>query len=216
MKANIEFSRIVSKFLIDKDRAGSLRVNSQMYMNLTLHLLKFLSDRCVYNPHTLIHTNTNAWFHSRRFVDIVDVNTVIPKESTTYYEVGKLGFNLLPILLPRIRALGGFKAREVIAFLRSQPRSPFPLIKDDPLESQKVKAAQAIKDFLKVWFSLTLLVFSGADNSQSDSDEAVYSGLFQIYPLAGLVATINDVINYFWRPWVLRPNSELLGTNSEK
>ena len=60
MKANIEFSRIESKFLIDKDRAGSLRVNSQMYMNLTLHLLKFLSDRCVYNPHTLIHTNTNA------------------------------------------------------------------------------------------------------------------------------------------------------------
>jgi len=45
MKANIEFSRIVSRFLIDQDRAGSLRVNSQMYVNLTMHLLKFLSDR---------------------------------------------------------------------------------------------------------------------------------------------------------------------------
>ena len=30
MKANIEFSRIVSKFLIDQDRAGSLRVNSHI------------------------------------------------------------------------------------------------------------------------------------------------------------------------------------------
>jgi hypothetical protein len=77
----------------------------------------------------------------------VDIHALIPKESTTYYEVGKLGFNLLPILL---RALGGLETREFIVFLRSQPRSPFPLLKDDPLESQKVKAARAIKNFLKV------------------------------------------------------------------
>ena len=45
MKANIEFSRMVSKFLMDRDRAGSLRVDSQTYANLAMYLLKFLSDR---------------------------------------------------------------------------------------------------------------------------------------------------------------------------
>ena len=44
MKENMEFSRIVSKFLMDRDRAGSLWVNSQMYANLAMHLLKFLCD----------------------------------------------------------------------------------------------------------------------------------------------------------------------------
>jgi hypothetical protein len=76
------------------------------------------------------------------------IYTLIPKESTTYYGVGKLTFNHLLILLPRIRALGGLRAREVAVFVRNQP--PFRLIEDDPLESQKIKAAQAIKDFLKV------------------------------------------------------------------
>ena len=80
----------------------------------------------------------------------MDIHTLIPKESTTYYGVGKLAFNLLPILLPKIRALGGLKTREITVFLRSQPPRPFRLIEHDPLESQKVKAAQAIKDFLKV------------------------------------------------------------------
>jgi hypothetical protein len=68
--------------------------------------------------------------------------------STTYYEVGKLAFNLLPILLSRIKALGGSKMHEVTAFLRSHP--PFYLIENDPLELEKVKATQAIEEFLKV------------------------------------------------------------------
>jgi len=37
---------------------------------------------------------------------------------------------------------------EVMVLLRSQPA--FSLIKNDPLELQKVKATQAIEDFLKV------------------------------------------------------------------
>jgi len=45
IKASIEFCRIVSKLLIDQDRARSFWVNSQTYMNLAMHLLKFLSDR---------------------------------------------------------------------------------------------------------------------------------------------------------------------------
>ena len=57
-------------------------------------------------------------------------------------------FNHLPILLPRMRALDGLRAREIIVFLWNQP--PCRLIEDDPLESQKVKVAQAIKDSLKV------------------------------------------------------------------
>jgi len=60
MKANIEFPGIVSKFLMDQDRAGSLWVNSQTYVNLAMHLFKFLSDRWVYNTYTLICANTNA------------------------------------------------------------------------------------------------------------------------------------------------------------
>jgi hypothetical protein len=37
---------------------------------------------------------------------------------------------------------------KLLFFLQNQP--PFYSIKDDPLEWQKVKAAQAIEDFLKV------------------------------------------------------------------
>ena len=39
---------------------------------------------------------------------------------------------------------------DVAACLRNHP--PFNLIKNDPLELEKVKAAQAIDEFLKVWF----------------------------------------------------------------
>jgi hypothetical protein len=90
-------------------------------------------------------------FDSRRFTDIFDVHTLIPSQfmiRTTYYEVGKLAFKLLPILLSKIQALGGSKVPEVTAFLRSHP--PFYLIKNDPLELEKVKATQVIEEFLKV------------------------------------------------------------------
>jgi hypothetical protein len=92
-------------------------------------------------------------FDSRRFTEIADVHTKFkfPDEfaSQTYYGVGKLAFNLLPILLSRIKALGGSeRVYEVIAFLRSH--APFYLIKNDPLELEKVKATQAIEKFLKV------------------------------------------------------------------
>jgi hypothetical protein len=66
----------------------------------------------------------------------------------TYYEVGKLAFNLLPILLSRIKALGGSQVHEVTVLLRSHPA--FYLIENDPLEYEKVKAAQAVEEFLKV------------------------------------------------------------------
>jgi hypothetical protein len=90
-------------------------------------------------------------FDSRCFIDICDVHTVISvRMNVTCYEVGKLAFNLLPILLSRIKALGGSRAPEVTAFLRSHP--PFNLIKNDPLELEKVKVAQAIEEFLKVRF----------------------------------------------------------------
>ena len=66
----------------------------------------------------------------------------------TYYEVGKLAFKLLPISLSRIQVVGRSKVHEVTALLRSHP--PFYLIKNDPRELEKVKAAQAIEEFLKV------------------------------------------------------------------
>ena len=42
--ANIEFSRIVSKFLMDPKRAGLLWVNSRTYARLASHILQFLHD----------------------------------------------------------------------------------------------------------------------------------------------------------------------------
>jgi hypothetical protein len=90
-------------------------------------------------------------FDSRRFIDMVDVHTLISSlflTSATYYNVGKLAFNLLPILLSRIQALGGSRVHEFTGFLRSHP--PFYLIKNDPLELEKVKATQVIEEFLKV------------------------------------------------------------------
>ena len=82
---------------------------------------------------------------SRRFIDIH--NQISQGEGTIYYQVGKLAFDLLPILLSRIEALGG-KVQEVTAFLRNHP--PFSLIENDPLELEKVKATQIIEKFLKV------------------------------------------------------------------
>jgi len=44
---DIEFSRIVSKFLMDRDRAGILWVNPHVYVNLATYLLKILHDEFV-------------------------------------------------------------------------------------------------------------------------------------------------------------------------
>jgi hypothetical protein len=44
-KPNLEFSGIVFKFLMDRDRAGSLWVNPQKYVNLATQLLKILRDK---------------------------------------------------------------------------------------------------------------------------------------------------------------------------
>ena len=89
-------------------------------------------------------------FDSRRFIDIAVVHDLIPSVliKRTYYKVGKLAFNFLPVLLSRIRALGGSTSHEVAVFLQSHP--PFHLMQNDPLELEKVKAAQAIEEFLKV------------------------------------------------------------------
>jgi len=43
-KLNIEFTQIVSKFLMDRVRAGSLWVTPQMYVNLTTRVLEILHD----------------------------------------------------------------------------------------------------------------------------------------------------------------------------
>jgi hypothetical protein len=44
-KANIEFSRMVSKFLMDRERAGFFWVNSQNYADLARFILEFLRDK---------------------------------------------------------------------------------------------------------------------------------------------------------------------------
>ena len=44
-KEKIEFSRIVSKFLMDRERAGFLWVNSQKYADLARYILEFLRDK---------------------------------------------------------------------------------------------------------------------------------------------------------------------------
>ena len=41
----IEFSRIVSKFVTDRERAGLFWVDSQTYINLALYILEFLRDK---------------------------------------------------------------------------------------------------------------------------------------------------------------------------
>ena len=62
-----------------------------------------------------------------------------------YYEVGRLAFNLLPILLSRIK---GPTVSQVNNILLALPF--FYLIKNDPLGLEKIKATQAIEDFLMV------------------------------------------------------------------
>ena len=42
---NIEFTRIVFKFLMDRDRARSLWINSHNYADLTTYILKILGDK---------------------------------------------------------------------------------------------------------------------------------------------------------------------------
>ena len=87
--------------------------------------------------------------HSRRFIDIVDIDATISlTDKTSYYEVGKLTFNLLATLLSRIKALRGSQMHEIMVLLQSYP-APY-LIKNDPLGLEKVKAVQAIEEFLKV------------------------------------------------------------------
>ena len=44
-KSNIEFTRIVSKFLTDRDRARSLWINSHNYADLATYILKILGDK---------------------------------------------------------------------------------------------------------------------------------------------------------------------------
>ena len=44
-KANIEFFRIVSKFLMDRERARLFWVNSQRYVDLARDMLKFLRNK---------------------------------------------------------------------------------------------------------------------------------------------------------------------------
>ena len=63
----------------------------------------------------------------------------------TYYKVGKLAFNLLPILLSRIDGPAVSKVHNILLGFPT-----FDLIQDDPLGSEKVKAMQAIEEFLKV------------------------------------------------------------------
>ena len=87
-------------------------------------------------------------FDSRPFVDI---HASIPSvKGVNYYDVqvGKLAFDLLPNLLSRIKALGGSQVHNIIVLLQNFP--PFCLFNNDPLEFQKVKATQAIEEFLKV------------------------------------------------------------------
>ena len=44
-KFNIEFTRIVSKILIDRDRAGSFWLNSHNYADLATYVLEILRDK---------------------------------------------------------------------------------------------------------------------------------------------------------------------------
>jgi hypothetical protein len=45
MKENIEFSWVVSKFLMDRERAGFFWVNSQKYVDLARCILEILHDK---------------------------------------------------------------------------------------------------------------------------------------------------------------------------
>ena len=71
-------------------------------------------------------------------------------EGMSYYEIGKLALNLLPISLSRVEASRKSKVHTVMVSRRRRLRVAFYLIEDDPLEFEKVKAAQAVEEFLKV------------------------------------------------------------------
>ena len=45
MKTNVEFSQIVSKFLMNQERAGFFWVNSQKYADLARCILGFMRDK---------------------------------------------------------------------------------------------------------------------------------------------------------------------------
>ena len=94
-----------------------------------------------------LRANMNASIHSRRFVDRVYTytQTQLAGNFTTYDEVGKLAFNLLPILLSRIKGPAVSQVQDILLCLPT-----FHLIQDDPLRLEKVKATQAIEEFLKV------------------------------------------------------------------
>jgi hypothetical protein len=97
----------------------------------------------------------NARIHSRRFVNIVDIHTLIlPVEGTSYYAVGKLAFDLLPILLSKIEGPAVSQVHDILLWHR-----PFYWIENDPLVWEKVKVMQAIKEFSKVRFLTPLHAF---------------------------------------------------------
>jgi len=136
MELLVAYSRIVSKFLTSPERAGVSCVDSWAYMNLTTELLQVLQNQHfidIDNIHCrILDYEKRGWSAGVRQKDI------------TYYKVGKLVFNLLPILLSKLEG----SAVQVISIpLRTHPT--FRLIKNDPLEFEKAKAAQAIKEFLK-------------------------------------------------------------------
>jgi len=90
----------------------------------------------------------NAYIHPRRFIHIVDKHTLSPPLimfGATYYEVEKLAFDLLPILLSRIDGPAVSKVHDILLDFPA-----FYWIRDDPLGSEKVKATHAIEEFLKV------------------------------------------------------------------
>ena len=92
-------------------------------------------------PYTISELEFSALWHAMP----CGTNTHI---NNTYYAVGKLALELLPILLLRIESPEGAEAHDLALCLRSHP--PFYLIEDDSLELEKAKAAQAIKGFLEV------------------------------------------------------------------
>ena len=192
---HIEFTPIVCKFLMDRDRAGSLWIDSHKYADLATYILEILGDKWVLNTYTLIRANTNAWIHFRRFIDIFDIDTWIPLESVTYYEFGKLAFDLLPILLSRIE---GPAASQVHDTLLGFPT--FDLIQNDPLGLEKVKATQAIEEFVKVGFWLRLTLFLVLIVLNLIEIKRRTRASFRVQSLLPWrVYHTNDLINCFWK-----------------
>jgi len=70
---------------------------------------------------------------------------MIPEMRMTYYKVGRLAFDLLPILLSKIDGPAVSKLQNILLGFPT-----FDLIRNDPLALEKVKAMHAIEEFLKV------------------------------------------------------------------